>query len=75
MQRYDDHPNCENSSGVLRNQKTNAHLKEIADVCGIKKPITFHIARHTFAITVTPLNGVSIESLSKMLGLTDIKTT
>jgi signal transduction histidine kinase len=59
----------------LRNQKTNAYLKEIADVCGINKLITFHIARHTFATTVTQLNGVSIESLSEMLGHTDIKTT
>jgi len=53
----------------------NAYLKVIADVCGITKPITFHIARHTFATTVTLLNGVPIESVSKMLGHTNIKTT
>jgi len=78
MQRYVDHPNCENSGRVLpvlSNQKMNAYLKEIADVCGINKPITFHIARHTFATTVTLLNGVPIESVSKMLGHTNIKTT
>ena len=78
MLRYVNHPNCENSGRVLpvlSNQKMNAYLKEIADVCGINKPITFHIARHTFATTVTLLNGVPIESVSKMLGHTNIKTT
>ncbi len=53
----------------------NSYLKEIADFCGIDKPITFHIARHTFATTVTLLNGVPIESVSKMLGHTNIQTT
>lgn len=76
--RYADHPHCQNSGRVLpvlSNQKMNAYLKEIADVCGIIKPITFHIARHTFATTVTLLNGVPIESVSKMLGHTNIQTT
>ena len=53
----------------------NSYLKEIADVCGITKELTFHIARHTFATTVTLTNGVSIESVSKMLGHRSIKTT
>lgn len=53
----------------------NAYLKEIADVCGIKKTFTFHIARHTFAITVTLSNGVPIETVSKMLGHKNLKTT
>ncbi|RKR83489.1 site-specific recombinase XerD [Mucilaginibacter gracilis] len=78
IQRYADHPHCENSGRVLpvlSNQKMNSYLKEIADVCGINKPITFHIARHTFATTVTLLNGVPIESVSKMLGHTNIQTT
>jgi site-specific recombinase XerD len=78
IHRYADHPHCENSGRVLpvlSNQKMNAYLKEIADVCGINKPITFHIARHTFATTVTLLNGVPIESVSKMLGHTNIQTT
>jgi site-specific recombinase XerD len=60
---------------VISNQKMNAYLKEIADVCGITKPVTFHIARHTFATTVTLSNGVPIESVSKMLGHTTIRTT
>jgi len=60
---------------VLSNQKMNAYLKEIADLCGINKELTFHIARHTFATTVTLSNGVPIESVSKMLGHKNLKTT
>src|ERR1700760_2451006 len=60
---------------ILSNQKMNAYLKEIADCCGIKKHLTFHIARHTFATTVTLSNGVPIETVSKMLGHKDLKTT
>jgi integrase/recombinase XerD len=59
----------------LTNQKLNSYLKEIADICGITKPLTFHIARHTFATTVTLTNGVPIETVSKMLGHSSIKTT
>lgn len=51
---------------MLSNQKVNAYLKEIADVCGIKREITFHVARHRSAITVTLSNGVPIESVSKI---------
>jgi len=78
LQRYADHPICQSNGRilpVLSNQKMNAYLKEIADLCGIIKPITFHIARHTFATTVTLLNGVPIESVSKMLGHTNIRMT
>jgi site-specific recombinase XerD len=53
----------------------NAYLKEIADLCEIEKNMTMHIARHTFATTVTLANGVPIESVSKMLGHTKITTT
>lgn len=60
---------------ILSNQKVNAYLKEIADLCGIKKEITFHVARHTFATTVTLSNGVPIESVSKMLGHKKLQTT
>lgn len=60
---------------VLTNQKMNAYLKEIADLCGIKKTLTTHLARHTFATTVTLSNGVSIESVSKMLGHKNLRTT
>ncbi|MDI6047009.1 site-specific integrase [Flavobacterium yafengii] len=76
--KYANHPQCINEDKllpVLSNQKMNAYLKEIADVCGIKKDLTFHIARHTFATTVTLTNGVPIESVSKMLGHKNIRTT
>jgi len=59
----------------LSNQKLNSYLKEIADACKIKKNLTFHMARHTFATTVTLTNGVPIETVSKILGHTKIATT
>src|SRR5205085_968020 len=60
---------------TVSNQKVNSYLKEIADLCGITKKVTFHIARHTFATTVTLSNGVPIETVSKILGHTKITTT
>jgi site-specific recombinase XerD len=78
LEKYKNHP-ASNHAGKLipvpSNQKVNAYLKEIADCCGIKKLLTFHMARHTFATTVTLNNGVPIESVSKMLGHTKIQTT
>ena len=78
MQQYASHPSCIVKGTVLpvlSNQKMNAYLKEIADVCGITNALTFHIARHTFATTVTLSNGVPIETVSKMLGHKSIKQT
>ncbi|HTM99893.1 MAG TPA: site-specific integrase [Pedobacter sp.] len=78
FKKYLDHPLNYNSGRVFpvaSNQKMNAYLKEIAVVCGITKPLTYHIARHTFATTITLSNGVPIETVSKMLGHTNIKTT
>jgi site-specific recombinase XerD len=78
IEKYTDHPQCDAAGRllpVLSNQKMNAYLKEIADVCCITKQLTYHIARHTFATTVTLSNGVPIESVSKMLGHTNIRTT
>jgi site-specific recombinase XerD len=60
---------------ITSNQKMNAYLKEIGDLCDIKKNLTFHLARHTFATTITLSQGVPIETVSKMLGHTNIKTT
>lgn len=60
---------------ALTNQEVNRDLKIIAGVCGIQKYLTFHLARHTFATTVTLMNGVPIESISKMLGHTKLSTT
>ena len=78
MEKYKDHVQCLNEDRllpVLSNQKMNAYLKEIAEVCNIKKNLTFHIARHTFATTVTLSNGVPIETVSKMLGHKNLRTT
>lgn len=60
---------------IITNQKLNCYLKEIADICGIEKNLTFHLAHHTFATTMTLGKGVPIESVSKMLGHTNIQTT
>lgn len=60
---------------VISNQRMNTYLKELATICGIDKNITFHLARHTFATTVTLANGMPIETVSKMLGHTNLKTT
>lgn len=78
IDKYENHPQSNNQEvllPILSNQKMNAYLKEIAAVCDIEKELTFHIARHTFATTVTLTNGVPIESVSKMLGHKNIKTT
>lgn len=78
IKKYVDHPVCQLKGTVLpilSNQKMNAYLKEIADTCGISKNLSFHIARHTFATTVTLSKGVPIESVSKMLGHKNLKQT
>jgi site-specific recombinase XerD len=78
IDKYSDHPKSNNEDillPILTNQKMNAYLKEIAAVCEIEKELTFHIARHTFATTVTLTNGVPIESVSKMLGHKNLRTT
>jgi site-specific recombinase XerD len=78
VDKYKNHPICIKENRILpilSNQKMNAYLKEIADVCKINKELTFHIARHTFATTITLSNGVPIETVSKMLGHTNLKTT
>ena len=77
LEKYEDSPYLINDKvlPVLTNQKMNAYLKEIAHLSGIKKNLTTHLARHTFATTVTLSNGVSIESVSKMLGHKSLRTT
>jgi site-specific recombinase XerD len=59
----------------ISNQKMNAYLKEIADIIGLEKKLTWYVARHTFATTVTLGNGIRIENVSAMLGHTTIKQT
>jgi site-specific recombinase XerD len=78
IDKYEEHPESCNQNKllpILSNQKMNAYLKEIAGICEINKELTFHIARHTFATTVTLTNGVPIESVSKMLGHKNLRTT
>lgn len=78
IEKYENHPQAINEDRLLpifSNQKMNAYLKEIATVCNINKELTFHIARHTFATTITLTNGVPIESVSKMLGHKNLRTT
>lgn len=78
IQKYADHQACVNTNKLLpvkSNQKMNAYLKEVADLCGLTKNLTMHMARHTFATTVTLSNGVPIETVSKMLGHTKLATT
>jgi len=78
IERYQADPGCQRKGvllPVLSNQKMNAYLKEIADLCGIQKNLTTHCARHTFATTVTLANRISMESVSKMLGHSSMNMT
>ena len=60
---------------VISNQRFNSYLKEIADIVGLKKNLTHHIARKTFASTVLLFNDVSMEVVSELLGHSKISTT
>jgi integrase len=78
IEKYKSNVYCQRNNKLLpvfSNQKINAYLKEIADVCGIKKHLTFHVSRHTFATSITLANKVPLESVSKMLGHKSIRTT
>lgn len=75
LKKYDNSLSGDKLLPVITNQRINSYLKEIADVCGIEKNLTFHLARHTFATTVTLAKGVPMETVSKMLGHTSIRTT
>ncbi len=78
INKYKRHPKCIADNKllpVLSNQKMNAYLKEIATICNIRQNLTTHLARHTFATTITLGNGVPMETVSKMLGHSSISTT
>lgn len=79
LEKYQELQSLEGKSEFIfpvpSNQKVNAYLKEIGDLCEISRKLTFHLARHTFSTTITLSNGVPIESVSKMLGHTNLKTT
>lgn len=75
---YKDHPKALAEGKLfpnISNQRLNSYLKEIADLCEIDKNLTFHLARHTFATTITLTNGVPMETVSKLLGHSSIRTT
>ena len=75
LNKYKSQNNINGIFPMISNQKTNIALKEIALLCNFNKKLTFHCARHTFATTITLTNGVPIETVSKMLGHNNIKTT
>ena len=78
IEKYKNDPRSVEAGKIfppISNQKINDSLKEIAPLCGINKNLTFHVARHTFATTVTLTKGVPIESVSKMLGHSKLSTT
>jgi site-specific recombinase XerD len=78
IEKYSNHPKCLNEDCILpivSNQKMNGYLIEIGDLCTIQKDITFYMARHTFATSITLTNGMPIETVSKMLGHKNIQTT
>lgn len=78
IEKYANHPAKIVSGKLLpapSNQKMNAYLKEVADLCGINKNMHTHMARHTYATTVTLLNGIPLETVSKLLGHSKIQTT
>ena len=78
LKKYENHPIALSNARLLpiySNQKMNSYLKELADICGIQKNLSMHVARHTFATSVTLTNGVPLETVSKMLGHTSLKTT
>ena len=77
IDRYREHPYCQ-TRGVLlpvcSNQKMNSYLKELADICGIRKNLSTHCARHTFA-TLTLASGATIDNVAKMLGHANVNMT
>lgn len=78
IKKYKDHPYCVANNKLLpvnSNYRYNVYLKELADICGIKKELTTHTARHTFATTVTLENDVPLETVGKMLGHKDLRST
>jgi site-specific recombinase XerD len=78
IEKYKTHPKALAEGKLfpnISNQRLNSYLKEIADLCEIDKNLTFHFARHTFATTITLTNEVPIETVSKLLGHSSIRTT
>lgn len=71
INKYKSDPRCAETKSLLpkiSNAKMNAYLKEIADICGISKNLTWYVSRHTFATTVALSNGIPLEVVSKIMG-------
>lgn len=78
IEKYSNNPQCMKNNvllPVLSNQMMNSYLKELADICGIQKKLTTHVARHTCATVVLLANGVSLENVAKILGHANTKMT
>ena len=78
LQKYENHPVCLEKGvllPVMCNQRMNSYLKELADLCGIKKTLTTHVARYTFASVIALANKVSLSNVAKMLGHSSTRMT
>ena len=78
LRKYEDNAECIKKGvllPVISNQRMNAYLKEIVDLCSITKRLTTHVARHTAATVVFLANDVSMENVSKILGHSNIRMT
>jgi integrase len=78
LEKYKDNPYCMDKGTLLPvpcNQKMNSYLKEIADICGIKKNLTMHVAWHSFASVIALANNVSLPNVAKMLGHSSTRMT
>ena len=78
IEKYRNHSYCLAYNRILpfnSNQKMNAYLKEVGTICKIPFPLTTHLARHTFATSVTLANGVPLETVKELLGHRNIRTT
>ena len=78
IQKYKSHPVCRKKDVLFpipTNQKVNLYLKELADICGIRKNLTFHTARHSFATSIMLANGMPLETVMDAIGHKQIKQT
>lgn len=78
IEKYRDHPLSLRRRKLLpipSNQRFNAYIQEVGDICGIKKKLHHHLARKSFSVSIALANNVPIESLSRMLGHASVAVT
>lgn len=75
LKKYSDTAPDDKLLPMYCNSMLNHYLKEIAQICHINRPLVFHAARHTYATEITLSHGVPLETVSKMLGHSQIETT